>query len=378
MSVLALAGGTIYGRPREEPIRNGTLLIENGTIAAAGSDVQVPQGARTLDCSACTITAGFWNSHVHFFERKWVDAANIPAAELAQQLTAMLTRYGFTSAFDLSSMWANTQQIRTRIESGEVPGPRIRTTGEGLIPPGALPPDAVLGIMGTMKTPLPEIADAVQAATVVRALLETGVDGVKLFASSQRGDVLAGGAIAAAAQEAHRAGKPVFIHPNTGADILAGVRGGVDVIAHTTPHSGPWDDTLVQAMKDAGVALTPTLALWKYFLRHDRVSTQQRVVGTAVDQLRAWVACGGTVLFGTDLGAVDPDPSEEYALMSAAGMSFEDILESLTAAPAERFGESRRLGRIAPGYRADVTIFKDALHDVQYTIRDGNVIYSSK
>ncbi|MGZ5042872.1 MAG: hypothetical protein ACXWBQ_19185 [Usitatibacter sp.] len=33
-----------------------------------------------------------------------------------------------------------------------------------------------------------------------------------------------------------------------------------------------------------------------------------------------WIAAGGTVLFGTDLGAVDPDPSEEYALMARLGM----------------------------------------------------------
>jgi hypothetical protein len=59
-----------------------------------------------LDCSGLTITAGFWNSHVHFFERKWANAATIPAPELTRQLQEMLTRYGFTSVFDLGSMWA--------------------------------------------------------------------------------------------------------------------------------------------------------------------------------------------------------------------------------------------------------------------------------
>lgn len=49
-------------------------------------------------------------------------------------------------------------------------------------------------------------------------------------------------------------------------------------------------------------------------------------------QLRAGIASGGTVLFGTDLGAVDPDPSEEHVLMAQAGMSFSQILASLTIA----------------------------------------------
>jgi cytosine/adenosine deaminase-related metal-dependent hydrolase len=91
-------------------------------------------------------------------------------------------------------------------------------------------------------------------------------------------------------------------------------------------------------------------------LRHDRVSTQEHLVSTAVGQLRAWLADGGMVLFGTDLGAVDPDPAEEYALMAEAGMSFRQILASLTTTPAERFGDSSRLGRIARGLQADLVV----------------------
>ena len=152
----------------------------------------------------------------------------------------MLTRYGFTSVFDNASMWENTRRLRDRIESGEVPGPRIRSTGEGLVPPGAAPSEQVLNIMGVMKTPLPEIADAAQAVTVSKKLLDEGVDGIKLFASSPRSASLSESAIQAAVSEAHRLGKPVFVHPNSGADVLTALRGGVDVIAHTTPHSGPW------------------------------------------------------------------------------------------------------------------------------------------
>ena len=69
---LARVGGTIYVSPTEEPIRDGVVLIQNGKIAAVGSraSIKLPKGPQTLDCSRLTITAGFWNSHVHFFERK--------------------------------------------------------------------------------------------------------------------------------------------------------------------------------------------------------------------------------------------------------------------------------------------------------------------
>jgi imidazolonepropionase-like amidohydrolase len=380
----ALVGATIYVCPTEAPIRDGVVLIQGEKIVAVGAraQMQFPETAHVLDCFGLTITAGLWNSHVHFFERKWADAATIPAPELTRQLQDMLTRYGFTSVFDIGSSWENTRRLRDRIDSGEVPGPKIRSTGPGLVPPGALPSDQVIGLMGLMKFPAPEVVDPAQAAATARKLLEEGVDAIKLFASSPRSPSLSESMFQAAAQEAHRAGKPVFVHPNTGTDVLTAVRGGVDIIAHTTPHSGSWDDTLVNAMKERHVALTPTLTLWKCYMRHDRFSAQEKITNTEIGQLRAWVAAGGEVLFGTDLGAVEYDPTQEYALMSEAGMTFPQILASLTTAPAARFGDKDKLGRIAAGLQADLAVFQQdpatnirAFAQVEYTLRAGEIIY---
>jgi imidazolonepropionase-like amidohydrolase len=380
---LALVGGTIHPRPGDEVIRDGTVLVRGGVIVAAGH-LSVPSGVPRLDCSGCAIIAGLWNSHVHFFERMWADAGAIPAPEVTRQLEDSFSVYGFTSLFDTGSAWANTRRIRDRIESGEVQGPRVRSTGEGLVPPGALPSDAVLALMGIMKFPAPEIANAEQAGTAARKLLQDGVDAIKLFVSAPRGAPLPVDAIRAAVDVAHDAGRLAFAHPNSGADVLTALRAGVDVIAHTTPHSGDWDAPIAAAIAERQAALTPTLALWNHFARHDRVSARERVAGVAAGQLRAWIEAGGTVLFGTDLGAVGPDPSPEYASMAEAGMTFRQILASLTTAPAERFGESQRLGRIAPGLQADIAVFEGdpsrdirALSKARYTLRAGKVIHGA-
>ncbi len=382
----ALVGGTIYVSPAEEPIRDGVVLLRSGKISEVGGREVLDRssGAPSVDCSGLSIAAGFWNSHVHFFERKWADAGAIPAPELARQIRAMLTRYGFTSVFDLGSPWENTARLRSRIDSGEVPGPQIRSTGPGLIAPGAGPADLVLAMMGVMKTDLPEVADANEAATAAKKLLDAGVDGIKIFLKpgSPGGPSFPEGGIAAASGEARRAGKPLFAHPTGSADVIAAAQGGVGVIAHTTPHSGPWDEGVLGAMSESRVALTPTLALWKHFSRHDRVSAAERITGTAVGQLRAWNDAGGEVLFGTDLGAAEYDPSDEYALMGEAGMSFRQILASLTTVPAAKFGDSARVGRIAAGYDADLVVFRGdptldirALADVRWTFRGGRVLY---
>ena len=382
---LSLIGGTVYVSPTEEALRDGVVRLTGGVIASVGSRTSVAalSAGTRIDCAGRTAMAGFWNSHVHFFERKWADAAAIPATELTSQLQDMLTRFGFTSVFDLSSLWENTRVLRDRIESGEVRGPRIRSTGEGLVPPGAVPPDVAGNLMGVMKTPMPEVTDAAQASAAARKLLAAGVDGIKLFASAPRGMALDASVFRAAVNEAHECGKPVFVHPNNANDISAAVEGGVDIIAHTTPHSGAWHHDLLTRMRERDVALTPTLTLWKYYARHDRVSAQQKVVETCTGQLRAWLERGGRVLFGNDLGAVEYDPAEEYRLMQEAGMDFRQILEALTTAPAQQFGDVQHAGRIAPGYDADLVILNGdpardigALTEVEMTIRGGKIIYT--
>jgi imidazolonepropionase-like amidohydrolase len=166
---------------------------------------------------------------------------------------------------------------------------------------------------------------------------------------------------------------------------MASVRAGVDVLAHTTPQSGPWNESILAAMSRARVALIPTLSFWRYQVRHERISVADSLEENAIGQLRSWVGAGGVVLFGTDLGWVTAyDPTGEYVLMTKAGMTFPQILASLTTSPAERFGDSKQLGRIAPGFTADLAVLRNdpakdirALAAVEYTLRDGKVIYRS-
>jgi imidazolonepropionase-like amidohydrolase len=139
-------------------------------------------------------------------------------------------------------------------------------------------------------------------------------------------------------------------------------------------------------MLEAKVALIPTLKIWKYLLRHDRASLGERSAEIGKGQLRAWIERGGTVLFGTDAGGMDDyDPGDEYALMREAGMTFPQILAALTTVPFESFGHSNRLGRIAPGFAADLVVSSGhpsrdvrALAAVRYTLNDGILIYAAR
>jgi imidazolonepropionase-like amidohydrolase len=141
-SGLALIGGRVYPGPDEAPILDGTVVIERGKISAVGprDKIKIPSGTKTVDCKGAVITAGFQNSHVHFTEAQWIDAAHQPASKLTARLQAMLTRYGITTAVETNALsLENTNALRSRIEAGEVAGPRILTAGWGLFPPDGLP-----------------------------------------------------------------------------------------------------------------------------------------------------------------------------------------------------------------------------------------------
>ena len=80
-SVTALVGGRVQVAPEAAAIADGVVVIRSGLITEVGrrADVRVPAGATIIDCAGGTVTAGFWNSHVHFTQPVWNEAATAPA-----------------------------------------------------------------------------------------------------------------------------------------------------------------------------------------------------------------------------------------------------------------------------------------------------------
>jgi imidazolonepropionase-like amidohydrolase len=385
---LALTGATVYPAPDRPAIRNAVILLRDGRIAAVGprGSVTVPTGADTLDCTGLTVTAGFWNTHVHFGERKWAGAGELPAAEASEQLRQMLTGRGFTHVFDTGSPLENTLALRRRIAAGEIQGPAILTTGDIIWPKAGVPSLAVMAAFGFITEPQDEVATPAEAAARARERLDAGADAVKVYAATwftEEPVVMPSPVVAAAAKEAHGRGKLVFAHPTNAAGLEAALAAGVDVVVHTAPAMETWSDSLVRRMVRADVALVPTLKLWRYESRSARLAFARPFVQAGVDQLRAFHGAGGTVLFGTDVGYVlDYDTTEELALMAQAGLGFADILASLTTNPARRFGLEGKAGRVAPGMEADLVVLEgdpsrdiEALARVRYTVRQGRIIY---
>jgi imidazolonepropionase-like amidohydrolase len=383
-SDLALIHAKIYPSPTEPPIENGAILVHADRILAVGPNatIKIPPYATVIDCNGLVVTAGFWNSHVHILTSGLLHAEKLSSEQITTQLQEMLTRWGFTTVFDIASVLDNTNLIRRRIESGEVKGPRILTVGE---PFWVKTPIYVRGFLESNHINIPKVESTTQATERVRQQIHAGADGIKIFANSiEQNDILTMPLDLARAivGESHRAGKPVFAHVSNNQGIEVAVQSGVDILTHTTPADNLWSPVFAERLKAANLALTPTLTLWEVEYKGSDPNELEKGMGKAAQQLKAFSEAGGQVLFGTDVGYIEQfNTSEEFRWMSRAGMSFEQILGSLTTNPAMRFRYSSHSGRIAKGMDADLVVLdgdpaKDvtAFSKVHQVIRGGQLI----
>ena len=389
-SDLALVGAKICLSPSEPPVESGTVLVHNAHIQSVGSmaEIKVPRGATVIDCKGLVVTAGFWNSHVHILLPGLLHAEKLSSDQITSQLQQMLTRWGFTTVFDIASVLQNTNLIRHRISSGEAKGPRILTVGE---PFWVKTPIYVQRFLEANHINIPEVESTVQAKERVRQQVRDGADGIKIFANSvefQEILTMPLDLAQAVATAAHRAGRPVFAHVSNNQGIEVAIQSGVDILAHTTATDDLWSPAFAHRLVAAHMALTPTLTLWDVESRKANAlpDTIEKWMGRAAAQLGAFSQAGGQVLFGTDVGYIEQfDTSEEFRWMSRAGMSFQEILASLTTNPAERFGYATHAGRIAKGLDADLVVLNadpaqqaSAFSNVRYTIRGGEIIYAER
>jgi imidazolonepropionase-like amidohydrolase len=385
---VALVGARIYPSPSAPAIPDGVILIEDGTIVSVGATdkIHIPNQTKRIRCAGKTVVAGLWNSHVHFIGHEWDNAATAANDRLTKQMQDMLTQYGFTSVVDTGSALQNTLDLRHKVATGEVPGPRILTAGNILFSKNGLPYYALESLPPNeiKEWKEGEVATPEEAVQLVDRQIAAGADIVKLYAVSwirRDGKIepypMKLSIVKAATNEAHRLGKLVFAHPSTTEGLLLVIDGHVDVLAHTSEEPALWEQQgLASRLKAANVTLIPTLTL---FDRDDDFALIEKEVTSYRD-------LGGRIIFGTDVGYIPAAATtKEFRYLSNAGLTFPEILATLTTTPASYLGFSDRVGQIKPGMDADLTVLEgdparniDAFAEVAMTMRHGAIIFMAK
>ena len=382
---IALTGATVFTAPDVEPIENAAIILNGDTITQVGraDEITIPADITVIDLSGYFLTAGFWNSHVHY-TGKLEEAALQDNETLSNILSDTFLSWGFVNTVDTGSWLQQTLKIRNRIESGKVVGPRILIAGGSFVPVGGSP-------FYIKPIELPELKNPQQTSDNVNQALNQGADAIKLFTGSWATpeDVLVMQAdhVLAATNAAHQKNALVFAHPSDSDGARVAIENGVDILAHSFPSQlkGPWDKSLVELMIKNNVSLVPTLKLWRVELLSAGLPEKivDLVENTAVEQTKLMHEHGVPILFGTDVGYIeDTDTEDEFRLMTQAGMTYNDILRSLTTTPATQYGLQNTNGNVEKGYAADFVILGSdprksnlAFSDVVETFRGGKIVY---
>jgi len=241
----ALVGGTLLDGLGGAPVYNSVILIEDDKIIDVGTQdsLPVPDGYTIISTEAMTVMPGLWEMHAHLmlnghsdyahWDRTYIDrlADEIMPASAVQLLLA-----GITTARDLGAPLDASISVKTRIESGDIPGPRLFVSGPFIqheVYPGT----------EAFRWGVDNPEDGRRK---VRRLAEAGVDVIKLIDH----DEMSLESAEAVVDEAHRHNLPVVGHGHRVAEILRGLEIGIDNFEHTGLATTPeYPPSVVEALR---------------------------------------------------------------------------------------------------------------------------------
>ncbi len=388
----ALAGTTVIHADAvvtdaDSPVRGqSTVIVTDGRIVGIEDGfVDGPAGAEIVRLAGKTLAPGLIDLHVHLTFDPGGNYFQEPAAPdewgvvTGVKNAALTVRAGFTTVRDAGSAKYTTFALRRGIAEGLIPGPRIIAAG---------PPLSIIGGHGDVTGFRPEInallssgftcTGPVECAAKVRRASQNGSDVIKITATggvlSQQGRGLeahfTSEEMKSIADTAHSLGLKVMAHAHGARGIEAAARAGIDTIEHGTY----LDEPAARAMKERGTVLVPTLMAFQGTSERlgkgiytPTVEAKIRAVSeTARVYMGRALKWGVPIAFGTDAGVFDHGRNAgEFRLMRAQGMSDRQALASATTAAATVLGLQTEIGRIAPGYSADIiAVSGDPTRDV--------------
>ena len=374
----------------ETTIKNGSVLVEDGTIKEVGANIAVPEGAKVVDLGGKTMLPGIFNCHVHMCS----DAGNGRREQISDASAAIrgiknlrtLVNSGVTYIRDAGSPHYIDIDLHEAQLRGDIVAPEMQTAGRCICMTGGHGHDNGREADG------PD--DCRKAA---REQLKAGATWIKVMAT---GGVMTKGVepgspqlteedLRAAIEEAHKAGAKSFTHAQGMTGIKNALRAGVDSIEH----GFFMDDWCFDFMKEHNVFFVPTLAA-PYWIKVNgtaagipdyMVRKVENTIEAHQDTFRRAHKAGVKIALGTDAGT----PFNKYdltcyecVLMVENGMTPMEAIQCGTINAAELMSVDATHGSITPGKRANFAIFEeDPLEDIHallncaMTVIGGEVVF---
>lgn len=125
--VVVLSGARIITMKGNEVIESGDIVVTDNRITAVGpkGTVQIPAGAKVIDATGKTIMPGIVDVHAHMWAPRGVHQTQV------WQYLANLA-YGVTTTRDPQSSTNDVFAYTDMVDTGEIVGPRVYSTGPGV------------------------------------------------------------------------------------------------------------------------------------------------------------------------------------------------------------------------------------------------------
>jgi len=362
------------------------VILSGDRVVAVGAaaTTPVPAGARRIDLGAATLLPGLIDVHVHLTSNASDEGLNGLVKSTAREAVDGVAnarrtlQAGFTTVRNVGAGGFSDVALRDAINEGEIEGPRMLVSGPPLGATGGHADDNLLPF--DYHHASEGAADGPWALRAkVRQNVKYGADLIKFMATGgvlSHGDSVDGQQLSqdemnAVVEEAHMWGRKVAVH----AHGPSGIRGAILAGADSIEHASLIDDEGIRLAKARGVYLAMDIYNDDFILSEGERNgiepaslDKERQIGRLQRaNFQKAVKAGVKMAFGTDAGVYPHgDNARQFSVMVTYGMTPIQSIQSATVNAADLLGWGGKVGRIAPGYYADlIAVDGDPLVDVR-------------